>query len=93
MPQWSRRRRRIAIIKRVTRIIFMLLIGIGVVLIAFSGFANAALAAPHRKTKADEQIVLDAGLAALRNGKWMSPFYISNHLLKLTILTRNLPLQ
>ena len=47
----------------------MLLIGIRVVLIAFSGFANAALAAPHRKTKAVEQIVLDAGLAALKNGK------------------------
>lgn len=68
MPQWSRRRRRIAIIKRVTRVICMLLIGIGVALIAFSGFASAALAAPPHKATADGQIVLDAGLAALKNG-------------------------
>ena len=68
MPQWSRRRRRIAIIKRVARIICMLLIGIGVALIAFSGFAGAALAAPPHKAKADGQIVLDACLAALKNG-------------------------
>ena len=64
----QRSRRRIAIIKRVTQIICMLLIGIGVALIAFSGFANAALAATHHKATADEQIVLDAGLAALKNG-------------------------
>ena len=37
-------------------------------LIAFSGFASAALAAPHHKVTADEKIVLDAGLAALKNG-------------------------
>ena len=68
MPQWSQRRRRIAIIKRVTRIICMLLIGIRLALIAFSGFASAALAAPPHKATADGQIVLDAGLAALKNG-------------------------
>ena len=68
MPQWSQRRRRIAIIKRVTRIICMLLIGIRLALIAFSGFASATLAAPNHKATADGQIVLDAGLAALKNG-------------------------
>ena len=68
MPQWSQRRRRIAIIKRVTRIICMLLIGIRLALIAFSGFASATLAAPHHKATVDGQIVLDAGLAALKNG-------------------------
>ena len=68
MPKWSRRRRRIAIIKRVTRIICMLLIGIGVALVAVLGFASAALAAPPHKATADGQIVLDAGLAALKNG-------------------------
>jgi hypothetical protein len=90
MPQWSRRRRRIAIIKRVTRIICMLLIGIGVALIAFSGFASAALAAPPHKATADGQIVLDAGLAALKNGNVDVAIL---HFPKLTILTRNLPLQ
>ena len=68
MPQRSRRRRRISIIKRVTRIICILLIGSGVALIAFSGFASAALAAPPHKATADGQIVSDAGLAALKNG-------------------------
>ena len=46
----------------------MLLIGSGVALIAFSGFASAALAAPPYEAKADGQIVLDAGLASLKNG-------------------------
>ena len=46
----------------------MLLIGIRLALIAFSGFASATLAAPNHKATADGQIVLDAGIAALKNG-------------------------
>tara|TARA_A100001015_G_scaffold320703_1_gene448104 strand:+ start:2002 stop:2505 length:504 start_codon:yes stop_codon:yes gene_type:complete len=46
----------------------MLLIGIGVALITFSGFASAVLAVPPHKATADGQIVLDAGLAALKDG-------------------------
>lgn len=70
MPPWSRRRRRIAIIKRLTRIICLLLVGMAAALFAASGFADTASAAPPHNVTGDRDEVLDAGLAALKRGNF-----------------------